>query len=375
MISLRRIILQVLFWSIVWITMALGHTKPLNFIEKNWLIIILQISVIVAITLYVAPKLLEKNKKINFVFIGFIAIIVCALLAYQFTDPFPIQGNPFDQELNGTNDSPRNHPPPRPRPVQTDEVDPNFFPKPPENLTALGRLLNSPFLINFLLLCLTFVLTAVVEVMLFAKRKEEALMLSKNETLETELKLLKSQINPHFLFNALNNIYALSAIDSNKTQESISYLSNMLRYVLYECEHPFVPIQKEVDYILNYIKLYKLKSSKDYPIDIKIDIINNSLEIVPMLLIPFVENAFKHSNIEAIEKAHLHIFLETKENEITFKIENTIATENIKKDDVGGIGLENVKKRLSILYPKNHTLQIIEDRSLFQVILNITTYA
>ena len=153
--------------------------------------------------------------------------------------------------------------------------------------------------------------------------------MSKTENIKNELKLLKSQINPHFLFNSLNNIYALSAIDTNKTQQSITYLSDMLRYVLYECETPFVIIKKEVKYIEDYIKLYSLKSSKKYPIETSFNITDSTIQIAPMLLIPFVENAFKHSNIEKIEHTFIKLSLDVTSKTTIFKIENTIADRKV----------------------------------------------
>jgi two-component system LytT family sensor kinase len=189
--------------------------------------------------------------------------------------------------------------------------------------------------------------------------------------LQTELKLLKSQINPHFLFNALNNIYALSVIDSNQTQQSISYLSNMLRYVLYECEEKLVPLKKEIDYINDFIKLYSLKSSKPYNITTQYTIADNNLLVAPMLFIPFVENAFKHGHIEKHGNSFISIIVNATSSLIELEIENSQPKNAINKDAVGGIGIENVKKRLSILYPEKHQLSILESSETFKIKLNL----
>ncbi len=389
--SLKRIFFQILFWSGVWVIMALGHKDALNFMNQNWVIYLLQIALILIITLSLVPSFLNKKKKTPFILIGLGIIIICAFLSYQFSadGPFqktsekPSQNFQKERPLGRPEGAPQGPPPERfqndaqdrfdrPPPRNQQRVPP---PNPRRNLTQLGEILNSPFLVNFLLLCVTFILTTAIEVFLFAKRKEEALILSKTENLETELKLLKSQINPHFLFNALNNIYALSAIDASKTQKSISYLSNMLRYVLYECERPFIPLQKEIDYIEDYIKLFSLKSSKTYPIETHFTITDSSIVIAPMLLIPFVENAFKHSNIESIQDTFIKIYVDANPGTITFKVANTIAPNNTTKDDVGGIGLENVKKRLAILYPENHSLTILEEKNIFHVELTLKTNA
>jgi LytS/YehU family sensor histidine kinase len=229
----------------------------------------------------------------------------------------------------------------------------------------------SKFFINLLLISIACVVATLVEIFLFAQRKEEEIVINKNEALQTELKLLKSQINPHFLFNALNNIYALSAIDSGKTQKSISYLSDMLRYVLYECEQEIVPLYKEIDYIENYIKLFSLKSSKTYPITTTFSIENQNVQIVPMLLIPFLENALKHSNIEKINGTFIKLKMNATANSIDFEIENSKPEFKIVKDDIGGIGIENVKKRLAILYPNRYELKINETSQAFKVNLKL----
>lgn len=245
-------------------------------------------------------------------------------------------------------------------------------PKPPPiNKDIIHQQPPPRILVHFTFLLLAYVFGTVIEFVVFTIKKDDEIVTTKNENLQTELKFLKSQINPHFLFNSLNNIYAMSAIDVPKTQQSISYLSDMLRYVLYECESPYVPITKEVTYIEDYIKLFSLKSSKKYPIETNFNITNETIEIAPMLLIPFVENAFKHSNIEKIKDSFIRITITNSEDKITFKMENTVPSKYNTKDNVGGIGIANVKKRLSILYPKRHHLKIEENDGIFKVKLNL----
>ncbi len=351
--AVKRIVFQILFWTVVTVILALGHENKSVFLSGNWGIFVVQVLLIITVSLTFKPLLAKKNQAL-FIFLGIGVMLFCAFFAFQFS-------------ATPTLKMPHNLPP---------HLAPG---QPPmggrERLTPFGKIFSAPVIINFLVLCLTVVLSIIIETFLFAKKKEEALILSQNETLATELKLLKSQINPHFLFNALNNIYALSAIDTGRTQQSISYLSNMLRYVLYECERPFVALEKELSYIEDYIKLFTLKSSKKYPIETHFNITNPQTEIAPMLLIPFVENAFKHSNIEKLGEAFIKIWIRDDANSISFKIENTFAEGNMAKDEVGGIGLENVKKRLLILYPENHTLKISEERNVFTVELTIETNA
>ncbi|RTE55254.1 histidine kinase [Arenibacter aquaticus] len=333
----KRYLFHVALWLAVWLMAWLLMTDDVQFIRKNIPTFLLQIVVIAVLIYYTAPALLFKKKYTSFIMISLVVIVTFAAIN---SEPFKgiITGQP--PRLGG--------PPPAMRP----RVPPQF-------------------LIHFLILSIAYVLATFVETFLFAQKKEEETIRNKNENLQTELKLLKSQINPHFLFNSLNNIYALSVTNSDKTQQGISTLSNMLRYVLYECEQAYVPIGKEVNYIKDYLAMYVLKSSKTYPIHSEFQIKNEAVQVAPMLFIPFVENALKHGNLEKISEAFLKITIFSDDKKIDFAIENSIPKEPVEKDKIGGIGLENVKKRLEILYPKRHTLKINKDLTTFKVQLHI----
>jgi len=195
----------------------------------------------------------------------------------------------------------------------------------------------------------------------------------KNKIVEAESKFLKSQINPHFIFNALNNIYSLSQIQSPKTPEAIYKLSQILRYVIYDNTDKFVPIQKELEYITSFIDLQKMKDDEiGDNISIDINIQDKSIKIAPMLLIPFIENSFKHSYIEDTKNGWIEIKIESQKNKLLFSCKNSIPQTEFQKDKVGGIGLENVKKRLELLYPDNYKLKIDKEDSVFSVDLEIT---
>ncbi|WP_299241542.1 histidine kinase [uncultured Aquimarina sp.] len=329
----KRFFFQILLWLTVWVILSLGQVSNHRLFSENLLMFGFQVFLIAGLIFYLAEKFLFKKKYVLFLIISILAISICTFIASNLFTPARM---PRIDELR--------HMPRRP---------------------------PSKFLITLLFLTISYVIATFIETFLFAQKKEEETILIKNENLQTELKLLKSQINPHFLFNSLNNIYALSVIDSDKTQQSISYLSNMLRYVLYECERPLVSLDKEITYIENYIKLFSLKSSKPYPIQTDFSVSDNNLMIAPMLFIPFIENAFKHSNIEKHNGSFIHIAINVTAQHIVFEIENSIPKEKIQKDNVGGIGLENVKKRLSILYPETHRLEINDSKEKFKVMLNI----
>lgn len=347
---LKRFLFQLVLWLLIWLTAWFFLGEDFEFIKSNGLVFGFQILVIAALVFYIAPSLLFKKKYVPFIVLSIGLLLLCTLLI---PDGAAVQGG-------GLPRGPRPGPAMGPPPGEAMDMPRTLQRKPPPK-----------FLINLLLLSISYMAATFMETFLFARKKEEEIITSKNEALQTELKLLKSQINPHFLFNSLNNIYALSVIDSGKTQQSISYLSDMLRYVLYECEQELVPLEKEMTYITNYIKLFALKSSKTYPIETDFQVSNGAIRIAPMLFIPFVENALKHSNIERITDTYIRMNLRADEDRIRFEIENSIPKTVVVKDAVGGIGIENVKKRLAILYPGRHELSINETSQAFKVNLNI----
>ncbi|MGB6151722.1 MAG: histidine kinase [Pricia sp.] len=341
----KRFLFHIILWLAIWLMAWLLITGDIDFVHKNGPSFLMQIVVTAVLIYYTAPALLFKKKYVRFAVVSFSLIILCTFLI----------SHTFIGQIDGMPALPEGLPP-----ANHDGSLPGRRPIAPPQ-----------FLIHFLVLGMAYVLATFVETFLFAQKKEEETIRNKNENLQTELKLLKSQINPHFLFNSLNNIYALSIIDSGKTQQGISYLSNMLRYVLYECEQELVPLAKEVAYIENYIKLFTLKSSQIYPITAKFIIEDKSVKVAPMLFIPFMENALKHSNIEKITDTFIRIRLEADSSNIRFEVENSVPEIPVQKDAVGGIGLENVKKRLKILYPGKHRLNIKESATTYKVNLTI----
>lgn len=199
-------------------------------------------------------------------------------------------------------------------------------------------------------------------------RQEQEASILKSEHLETELKFLKSQINPHFLFNALNNIYTLAYIKAAEAPDMILKLSDMLRYILYDCTTEEVPITKEINYLKNYIELQQLKAD-GIDIQITIDDFTPQVHIAPMLLIPFIENSFKHSKIEDTEAGWIRVELLHQNQQICFKVGNSNPPQSFTKDKVGGIGLQNVKRRLELLYHQQYDLHITEADNSFEAIL------
>jgi sensor histidine kinase YesM len=206
----------------------------------------------------------------------------------------------------------------------------------------------------------------------YFKHQKEVLVL-KEQKKTTELNLLKSQLNPHFLFNTLNNLYTLALKKSDRTPEVIAKLSDILDYMLYQCKDDFVSLKSEVNLLNNYIELEKIRYGKRLNLTFN-HTIEDDFKIAPLLLLTFVENAFKHGISQEISIGTIQIMLQAKKNEIYFKIENSKPTlkkhkSNNKRDS---IGLENIRKQLEILYNKNnYILNINEDNTTYSVILKL----
>ena len=222
---------------------------------------------------------------------------------------------------------------------------------------------NIYFTIYFSLLSIVFF---GVQYERFSKLKKQALEL---QARNAELSFLKSQINPHFLFNNLNSIYTLIYHKSENALPAVSKLSELLRYMLYQKED-LVLLSKEISYLHNFIDLQLMRY--DFTPCVNIDIqegIDEGLTIIPLTLIPFVENAFKHGDLKTPEHP-LSITIGVKDNWLHFNVTNK--KNNMHKDETGGIGLENVRKRLELLKPNHFELKIIENNNIFEVKLKMT---
>ncbi len=203
--------------------------------------------------------------------------------------------------------------------------------------------------------------------------KERIQLQQSKQNLKSELALLRNQINPHFLFNSLHNIDTLITKDPQKASDSLLQLSDMLRYSFNEAEWEFIELSKEIEYLKKYINLQNLRVSNTELVELNIAVNGSDTKIAPMLLIPFVENAFKHTT-EKDKKHGIIITLSEESGIINFCINNLHNPEKIiSKDTSKGIGLSNVSKRLEILYPGRHKLEISHDSEFFKVKLMIDT--
>jgi len=195
---------------------------------------------------------------------------------------------------------------------------------------------------------------------------------AERQSLASELQLLKAQLNPHFLFNTFNNLYVLALQKSDKTPAVISKMSDLFHYILYECNAVEVPVFKELKLIEDYIELERLRYSDRLAITFEKEIINADCLIPPMLLYTFVENCFKHGSSPDPESPWIKLKISVTKNSFEFEAMNSIPKTNCRNNEiVGGIGLNNVKRRLELIYPKSHQLIIRKENCQFFVSLKI----
>ncbi len=229
--------------------------------------------------------------------------------------------------------------------------------------------LHYTFLSTFFVAGASTIFKILVEWLKFQREKQKL----EKEIMQSELKFLRSQINPHFLFNTLNNVYSLALIKSDKTPDVILKLSEILRYMLYECNEPKVKLSSEVKYIENYLALEKLRQNKTVNIEFTQEGEIKDQVISPLLFTPFLENAFKHGVNKVLDNKCVKIYLKVNGNNVFFSVENTkpdIDVEELMKSP-GGIGLANVKKRLNILYPGKYKFDIENTKTSYKIELSL----
>ncbi len=234
-----------------------------------------------------------------------------------------------------------------------------------------GQQLLNHLLSTSLLFMMVFVVSTAGPVLKRWIDAENSAVELENQRLSAELSFLKSQVNPHFLFNTLNNIYALSVNNDPVASESILKLSHLLRYLLQEAQSETVSINKEIEHLKQYIDLQKLRLTKKVNVNFEVATDSSGFSIAPLLLLPFVENAFKYG-ISAHEASKIDIILTFKASVFEFIVKNTLNNGSIAEIESTGIGVENVRKRLELSYPGNYELLIKNNAVSHSVYLKIT---
>ena len=332
---------QIFIWTTAWVVISFvltnGLDHPNRFFRKATPSVMGVIVIVWANLKYLLPEFYFKKKIPQFLLISVLLIATLMFIAYY-------SGMPWADWVNtwrGANSRPRRG---IPLGVWMERIMPYV-------MAYLGSTL--------------------IEISRYATQKEKEAIQLQGARMETELKFLKSQINPHFLFNILNNIYTLTVIKSDKASENLLRLSDMLRYMLYDTNSGKVSLAKEITYLKNYVNLVGLKDSKGLNVTLQLDENYPDFQIAPLLFIPFVENAYKHSKIEDLQKGFIIIQLVVTDQHLQFTVENSVPNHSYSKDKVGGIGLNNIKKRLNLIYPNRHELVIKTDKGRYFVQLKL----
>ena len=352
---------QVLWHTVVWIGLILFFTFILRTTTKMSmqhiaiefvLYGIINISLFYLNYLVLIPQYL--NKKRYWLYIGTIlsAIVVYGFIKYGFGVLFK------DDVLMRPRMGPPRMGPPRAG------IGPGVRPKMVmEEMTFIAYFIST-FFTSVLFIFFSVVLKLFVDWFVNERVQRDL----ENQRLSAELAFLKSQINPHFLFNSLNSIYSLAYQKSDTTPDAILRLSEIMRYMLYECNDNKVDLSKELQYLHNFIDLQKIRLGKNAFIDFKVEGKVTNQQIVPLLLIAFIENAFKHG-VAGDEASPIKLVVSVDKNHLHFYIQNK--KHNNNTDSVGGIGLNNVIRRLDLLYPGDYNLDIRDEKDTYTCELSL----
>lgn len=319
---IRYSLMAWLLYTIFWVWLISGYIQIGPAIIRVMSIVSVEMALFYLNLIWFIPEILDKQKRGTY-FLLITGVLLVAMIGGGFLDIMLDKDYPFI--LNKIHQ----------RPTYT------FF---------LGR---------FFISAMPLVVSALINRSMKVRKQQEESLELKNKMLEAETRALKAQINPHFLFNSLNNIYALAQIKSDKTPDAILHLSDILRFVTYDSNQDFVELKEEIKHIESFILLQALKDDDQSNIRIKIENTNGHYKIAPLLLIPFIENCFKHSNHEDKVKGWIDIELLALDGKIRLRCSNSCPEgKSGPKDKTGGVGLENVRKRLALIYPERYKLEV-----------------
>ncbi|MBT31333.1 MAG: sensor histidine kinase [Thalassobius sp.] len=341
------------FWCVyhyIWWVVAMGN--PLHvashivfsiYAFKFWSYVIFQALAVYFNLYFLIPKLLEKGK-----FTVYILSLTLTIIASSF---FILSGYFLSDFFS-------------------DKTFHELFNIYPNEFLILVLSTSLPSCVASMTLAMSIKLT---KNWLQSKRRQQLL---EKEKLETELKFLKHQFNPHFLFNTINSIFFLIHKNPDMASASLAKFSDLLRYQLYECNDKQIQLGKEIQYMQNFIELEKLRQNQNVSVELKIENgISEQLGIAPFILMTFVENAFKHVSKEHNMHNHIEIKLKSTQNQLFFSVINSVFNDENNASDLikdKGIGLKNVQRRLDLIYPEKYNLDIKSNSEVFKVNLVLT---
>ena len=324
-----RIWLQISFWMLYLVTSSFIF---FYFLPANWAILrgvvnLIPLMVIFYANNYLVDRFLERRKVLLYFLWALVLFAAMVLLRIQINLLFPLE-----LELEGL-----------------------YLRK---QALAFGALIT-----GFSVQALSFFYQLLVN---HQKRDQHRLELIREQQ-AAQLQFLRAQINPHFLFNTLNNIYALAVVRSEKTADMVLQLSLLLRYVIYESQHETVSLEKEVEHVEKFIHLFEMRSPEALNIRFNKKGGYAQHQIEPMILIPLVENCFKHCDFDTNKDAFVEILLQVSENQLFFKTYNSKSDKDAQKDKTGGVGLDNIRRRLELKHPKGYRLNLQNTADTFTV--------
>ncbi len=338
----KKNIIQLVFWSLLFILtnrlMSLNTTNSQTFILSSGIVFSLAgISYLNALIL--VPKLLTRKKHLLYTLV-ILGILILMSSLFVRLDLTPIL------------------PPKREMPPGIDK--PLFF--------------HPKFVLIFFINSLFVFVSTIIRLSLDFAQKEQQRIQSEKERLLIETQYLRSQMNPHFFLNALNNLQYIHRFLPQQSEKYINTLAEMMRYVTYDCKNDKIQIEKEVEYIKNYIYFQQVKDD-EIIVDLQTNIQDKETPIEPMLLMPFVENAFKYGIVEDTKNHPISISIKQDKKVIYFCCKNSInhTTQTNTDPSYSGLGIQNVKDRLNVSYPNNYDLQIVNNDVSFTVELKIIT--
>lgn len=320
-----------------------------NIITGNFLLL----SLFYVHTYLVYPLL---NKKVMWYIAGLAAALGIYWLCWYFLRAEPPHGLRMSYKLKGVVDSLQDH---HPHEGKRWHRGPRGFAGPADFIRFLSPLIA--------ILC-----SVCYRIILDNRARQHLLKERETAHLESELTFLRSQISPHFMFNILNNLVSLARKKSDDLEPAIMNLSQLMRYMLYESDDHKVFLSKEIEYIKSYINLQMLRFGSNVKLNIAIQGDTDLYTIEPMLLIPFVENAFKHgTGMVEHPVIDISINVDADTHLMHFKVTNKVSPMDVSKDNNSGIGISNVRRRLAILYPGKHNLDIVNEGEIFTIELSI----
>jgi len=341
------ILLHILVWMLFAFILLFYHPLswnidlPYQFWIKQCFILMILVIIFYLNSEVFVPQLLLKNNNLGFILV----ILAISLLT-----------GPVVQAIDSGLQLPQ---------LMTKAFNEGNAPRPPKKAEVVDVFL---MMMIFLITGISTSVTLIQKWQL-DKQLREAL---EKEKIGSELSFLKAQINPHFFFNTLNNIYALTHVDVENSRNALHKLSRMMRYLLYDTQAGITPLSKEVSFIVDYIELMKLRLNATTTVTFEGPLIGHDLQIAPMLFLPYVENAFKHG-VSNLEPSVISIVLKLEDKVLELTVKNTIFSENVEiADTYGGIGLTNTQRRLDLLYPEKHTCSAIKDEQTNEFIVHLT---